>query len=139
AGGAFVLRSEDTDTGRSSSASERAIQDDLRWLGIDWDEGTDVGGPFGPYRQTERIADYGLAAARLLETDSAYRCYCTPEELEVERLAAERRGEAPRYSGRCRELSREQREAFEAAGRRPAIRFRMPERDAYVEDLVRGS
>ena len=138
-GGAFVLRSEDTDATRSSAQSERVIEDDLRWLGLEWDEGVRVGGPYGPYRQSERRDRYGLAAAKLLETDAAYRCYCTPEELEAERAIAEERGEAPKYSGRCRELTLAQRSAFEREGRAPAIRFRMPERDVYVEDLVRGS
>lgn len=138
-GGAFVLRSEDTDAARSSLDSERVILDDLRWLGLAWDEGVDVGGAFGPYRQTDRRDRYGLAAARLLEIDAAYACYCTPEELESQRLAAQARGEAPRYSGRCRELTKEQIGAFQTEGRKPAIRFRMPERDVYVEDLVRGS
>jgi nondiscriminating glutamyl-tRNA synthetase len=138
-GGALVLRSEDTDAARSSTESEAVIQDDLRWLGLAWDEGTDVGGPFGPYRQTERRDRYGLAAARLLETEAAYLCYCTPEELDAERAAAEARGQAPKYSGRCRELTKSQADEFQAAGRKAAIRFRMPDRDVYVEDLVRGS
>ena len=138
-GGTFVLRSEDTDVTRSSLESERVIEDDLRWLGLDWDEGVDRGGDYGPYRQTERRELYGLAAARLLEIEAAYPCYCTPEELEADRAAAEGRGEAPKYSGRCRELTTGQRSAFEAEGRKPAVRFRMPERDVYVEDLVRGS
>ena len=138
-GGAFVLRSEDTDMTRSSLGSERIIQEDLRWLGLTWDEGTDVGGPYAPYRQTDRVDRYGLAAARLLETEQAYPCYCTPEELEAERKAAERAGVTPRYSGKCRELTREQRLDLEAQGLRPAIRFKMPQRDVYVEDLVRGA
>ena len=138
-GGVLVLRSEDTDLTRSSAESERVIQDDLRWLGLSWDEGPDVGGAYGPYRQTERRDRYGLAAARLLEIQSAYPCYCTPEELEAERRAADSRGEAPKYSGRCRELTKAQIDGFQAEGRKPAIRFRMPDRDVYVEDLVRGS
>lgn len=138
-GGSLVLRSEDTDTSRSSLDSERVIQEDLRWLGLSWDEGPDVGGSYGPYRQTDRVDRHGLAAARLLEIEAAYLCYCTPEELDAQRSAAEGRGEAPKYSGRCRELTAAQRSGFEAEGRRPAIRFRMPERDIYVEDLVRGS
>src|SRR5215472_5069892 len=137
--GTFVLRSEDTDLTRSSVESERVIEDDLHWLGLDWDEGVNRGGPYGPYRQTERRDRYGLAAARLLETGAAYPCYCTPEELDAERAAAEARGEAPKYSGRCRGLSEAERQAFEREGRKPAIRFQMPERDVYVEDLVRGS
>jgi len=124
---------------RSKSESETVIQDDLRWLGIRWDEGPDVGGPRAPYRQSDRADRYALAAARLIETDHAYPCYCTPEELEAERIAAERSGAAPRYSGKCRELSREQRAGLEAEGRKPALRFIMPQRDVFVEDLVRGS
>ena len=138
-GGAFVLRSEDTDLARSSPESERVIQDDLRWLGLTWDEGPDIGGRHGPYRQSDRAERYRLAAARLVETQQAYPCYCTPEELEAERHVAERKGIAPRYSGKCRDLTSEQRSALEAQGRKPALRFRMPERDIYVEDLVRGS
>ena len=137
--GAFVLRSEDTDATRSSIESERVIEDDLRWLGLEWDEGISVGGRFGPYRQSERRDRYGLGAAKLLEIGAAYPCYCTPEELEADRAVADARGEAPKYSGKCRELTSEQKSRFEAEGRRPAIRFRMPERDVYVEDLVRGS
>lgn len=139
AGGAFVLRSEDTDRSRSSLDSERLIQDDLRWLGLTWDEGTDVGGSYGPYRQSERLDRYALAAARLVEIDAAYQCYCSPEELDAERKAQSERGEAPRYSGRCRTLTAAQIAQFDAAGRKPALRFRMPDRDIYVEDLVRGS
>lgn len=138
-GGALVLRSEDTDVARSTEASEAVIQNDLRWLGLKWDEGTDVGGPHAPYRQSERIDRYALAAAQLLETEKAYPCYCTPDELEAERVAAERKGVAPKYSGKCRELSREQRAAREAEGRNPAIRFVMPQRDVFVEDMIRGS
>jgi nondiscriminating glutamyl-tRNA synthetase len=138
-GGKLVLRSEDTDLTRSSLGSERVIQEDLRWLGLTWDEGTDVGGPYAPYRQTDRVDRYALQAARLLETDQAYPCYCTPDELEAERKAAERAGITPRYSGKCRELAREQRADLEAQGLRPAIRFTMPDRDVYVEDLVRGA
>jgi nondiscriminating glutamyl-tRNA synthetase len=138
-GGSMILRSEDTDYARSSGESEKIIQDDLHWLGLDWDEGTDVGGSFGPYRQTDRGDRYGLAAARLLEIGAAYPCYCTPEELEAERKAAEQAGMAPRYSGKCRDLTPSQRSAREAEGRKGAIRFTMPERDVFVEDLVRGS
>jgi nondiscriminating glutamyl-tRNA synthetase len=137
--GTLVLRSEDTDAARSSLESERVIQDDLRWLGLSWDEGTDVGGAYGPYRQTERLDRYALAAARLLEIEAAYPCYCTSEELEAERRDAEARGFAPKYSGKCRHLTMAQRREREAQGRQPALRFIMPQRDLYVEDLIRGS
>jgi len=137
--GTLVLRSEDTDTERSSREHEAAIAADLRWLGLNWDEGPDVGGPFAPYRQTERLDRYGLATARLIETEAVYACYCTPEELEAERAAQEKRGEAPKYSGKCRNLTAQQRVVLETAGRTPALRFAMPQRDMYVEDLIRGS
>jgi nondiscriminating glutamyl-tRNA synthetase len=139
AGGTLVLRSEDTDTARSSADSETVIQDDLRWLGLDWDEGPDVGGPFAPYRQTDRRDRYALAAARLLELEQAYPCYCTPQELDAERAAAEAKGLPPRYSGKCRTLTAAQRSEHDRAGRKPALRFAMPDRDIYVEDLIRGS
>lgn len=138
-GGALVLRSEDTDVARSTRASEDTIAFDLRWLGLSWDEGPDSGGPYAPYRQSERLDRYALAAARLLEIEAAYPCYCSAEELEAERRQAEAAGVAPKYSGRCRNLTREQRAAFEAEGRKPALRFVMPQRDIYVEDLIRGS
>jgi nondiscriminating glutamyl-tRNA synthetase len=137
--GTLVLRLEDTDAERSRREYETAIADDLRWLGLNWDEGPDVGGAYGPYRQTERLDRYALAAARLIEIEAVYSCFCAPEELEAERAAAERRGEAPRYSGKCRSLTSAQRAELEASGRQPALRFAMPERDMYVEDLVRGS
>jgi nondiscriminating glutamyl-tRNA synthetase len=139
AGGALVLRSEDTDTARSSADSEAVIQNDLRWLGLDWDEGPDIGGPFAPYRQTDRRERYALAAARLLELEKAYPCYCTPQELDAERAAAEAKGLPPRYSGKCRTLTVAERAAHDRAGRKPALRFAMPDRDVYVEDLIRGS
>ena len=137
--GALVLRSEDTDAARSTREFEAAIQADLHWLGFDWDEGTDAGGDFGPYRQSERQDRYALAAARLMEIEAVYPCYCTPEELEAERVAQQSRGHAPRYSGKCRDLTRAQRSALEAQGRTPVLRFAMPQRDIYVEDLIRGS
>lgn len=138
-GGALVLRSEDTDAARSTREFESAIQADLRWLGLDWGEGTDVGGQYGPYRQSERQDRYALAAVRLMEIEAVYPCYCTPEELEAVRAQQQSRGEAPRYSGKCRELTRQQRSALEAEGRQPVLRFAMPQRDIYVEDLIRGS
>jgi nondiscriminating glutamyl-tRNA synthetase len=138
-GGTFVLRSEDTDAARSTSAFEAAIQADLRWLGLDWNEGTDVGGPYGPYRQSERLERYALAAARLMEIEAVYPCYCTPEEVEIERAHQQSRGEAPKYSGKCRTLTKAQQAAYEVQGRAPVLRFAMPQRDMYVEDIVRGS
>ncbi len=138
--GAMVIRIEDTDRARSTQEYEQAILEDLRWLGLDWEEGPDVGGPLGPYRQTERFDLYGRYARELLERGAAYLCYCTPEELEAERRLAIQRRLPHRYSGRCRELSAAGRAAFEAEGRRPAIRVRIRDvgRSIVVEDLVRG-
>jgi len=138
-GGRFLLRIEDIDEGRCRPEFVAAISEDLAWLGLDWDEGPDIGGPFAPYRQLERQDRYALAAARLIEIEAVYPCYCTPEELDAERKQQQSRGEAPKYSGKCRELTKEQRLARETEGRKPVLRFAMPQRDIYVEDLVRGS
>jgi glutamyl-tRNA synthetase len=139
-GGVFVLRIEDTDAERNVEASAQAIVDGLRWLGLDWDEGYDKGGPHGPYLQSERLDRYRAAVNALVAQGDAYPCYCTPEELEQRRKAAEARGLPPGYDGRCRWLSVEQVRAFEAEGRRPAVRFRLPdEGETVVEDLIRGT
>ena len=137
-GGVFVLRIEDTDQKRSTDESVDALQEALRWLGIDWDEGPGVGGPYGPYRQTERLDLYSDAAGKLQADGNAYRCYCTPEELDERRKAALARGEPPGYDGRCRHLTDEQRRAFESEGRPWAVRFATPDRDVTVEDVIRG-
>lgn len=124
-GGAFVLRIEDTDVERNVPGGEAAIAEDLRWLGLDWDEGPGVGGPHAPYRQSERAARYAEAVELLLARGRAYPCYCTDEEA-----TGEDRGDgtpARRYPGRCRSLSAEQREELEGQGRTPAIRFAVPE------------
>ncbi|MCL6522098.1 MAG: glutamate--tRNA ligase [Firmicutes bacterium] len=138
-GGAFILRIEDTDRQRSTEASVGAITGGLRWLGLEWDEGPEVGGPYGPYFQSERQAGYREAAARLLERGLAYRCYCTPEELEARRKEALAEGRAPRYDRRCLRLSEAERRRLEAEGRRPAIRLLAPDEGVtVVHDLVRG-
>ncbi len=138
--GAFILRIEDTDRTRSTEEYERAILEDFRWLGLDWDEGPDVGGPVGPYRQTERGPLYRQHAQILVGSGAAYHCYCTPQELEAEREAARRQGRPHRYSGRCRHLSAADRARYEAEGRRPAIRLRVPDLGGpiVVQDLIRG-
>jgi glutamyl-tRNA synthetase len=136
--GAFVLRVEDTDASRVTEEAVRGVLEDLRWLGLTWDEGPDVGGPHGPYRQSERLDIYREMTQRLLEAGRAYRCWCTPEELEERRKASLARGEPPGYDGRCRSRSREEIAAFEAEGRPFAIRFHMPERDWAIDDLVKG-
>jgi len=137
-GGAFVLRIEDTDRKRSTEEAIGVVVESLRWLGLDWDEGPEVGGPFGPYRQTERLELYRETAERFLKGGQAYICYCTPEELEDRRRAALKRGETPGYDGRCRNLTAQERRAFEAEGRPGAVRFVMPGIDITVHDLIRG-
>jgi nondiscriminating glutamyl-tRNA synthetase len=142
-GGTFILRLEDTDVARSSLAFEKDILDGLHWLGLRWDEGPEVAGeaargPFGPYRQMERLPRYAEAAERLKAADRAYPCYCTPEELDAERKRLEAARLPPRYSGRCAHLTPDQRATFEAEGRRPALRFRVGEGTVVIDDIVRG-
>lgn len=136
--GAFVLRIEDTDRDRVTSEAIEGVQEALAWLGIDWDEGPGVGGDLGPYIQSERMELYRAAADRLRESGRAYPCYCTPEELEQRRKRAMERGEPPGYDGRCRNLSDDERRAFEAEGRPAALRFATPGTDVTVRDLIRG-
>jgi glutamyl-tRNA synthetase len=138
AGGVFVLRVEDTDATRVTEESVESLKDALRWLGLDWDEGPDVEGRFGPYRQSQRLDLYRDVANELRERGQAYPCFCTPEELAERRKAAEARGEPPRYDGRCRRLSDEERRAFEAEGRPAALRFATPGKDVTFTDLIRG-
>jgi nondiscriminating glutamyl-tRNA synthetase len=138
-GGAFVLRIEDTDQERSTAESERSILDDLRWLGLDWDEGPDRDAGHGPYRQSERLEIYRTHAATLLENGHAYYCFCTPEQLEADRQAASAAGLPPRYSGRCRSIEPGQAAARVAAGESAVVRFRVPDqREVAFEDAVRG-
>ncbi len=137
-GGTFVLRIEDTDRKRSTEESVGALQESLRWLGLDWDEGPDVGGPYGPYRQTERLDIYREVTERLLSEGNAYRCYCTPEELEERRRATLAKGRPWRYDRLCLNRPDEERKALEAEGRPSAIRFLAPGRDVVVPDAVRG-
>jgi glutamyl-tRNA synthetase len=136
-GGTLVLRIEDTDAARSTPDSLQAIFDGMRWLGLDWDEGPEAGGPHGPYFQTQRLDLYAAQIERLLAAGAAYRCWCTPEELEARR--GQRTGGHGGYDGRCRTLSEAERQAFVAAGRAPAIRFHAPD-DGEVawNDMVRG-
>ena len=136
--GRFILRIEDTDQKRSTEEAIGAVIGSLRWLGIEWDEGPEVGGEFGPYRQTERMQHYEEVAEKLLQSGRGYFCYCTPEELEDRRRAALKRGETPGYDGRCRNLTPAERQAFEAEGRSRAVRFAMPGIDITVHDLIRG-
>lgn len=137
-GGTFILRVEDTDASRVTEEATEGVLEDLRWLGLDWDEGPGVGGPHGPYRQSERGDIYREAAERLVAQGDAYPCYCTPEELEERRQAALARQEPPGYDGRCRTLTDVERAAFEAEGRPAALRFVMPDSEWVVDDLVKG-
>lgn len=138
-GATFVLRIEDTDLERSSKEFEELIFKELEWLGIEWDEGPDKPGPYGPYRQSERLEIYHKFAQKLIEEKKAYRCYCTPEELEEDRRNAVERGDIPRYSGRCRYLTKEQEEAFIREGRKPVIRFIIPDDEVIeFEDMIKG-
>jgi nondiscriminating glutamyl-tRNA synthetase len=137
-GGSLILRIEDTDVERSTDASTDAIIESIKWLGLDWDEGPIVGGEYGPYFQSERLDIYREYAERLLKSGHAYRCYCTPEELSEAREAAMKAGKPPGYTGRCRQLSLEMIRAYEAQGRKPALRFKVPEGETVVNDIVRG-
>ncbi|MEP7082383.1 MAG: glutamate--tRNA ligase [Chloroflexota bacterium] len=142
-GGTYVLRIEDTDEARNSLDFERDIIEGLHWLGITWDEGPQVAGgedigPYAPYRQSQRMETYASEAQRLLDSGAAYRCYCTTEELDAVRREQEARHEPPRYDGRCLNLTDAEREAFEAQGRRSAIRFKVQPERIVFDDLVRG-
>ena len=137
-GGAMVLRLEDTDRERSSSEFERDILDSLHWMGLGWDEGPDVGGPHGPYRQSERMELYAGYGRRLLDEGKAYRCYCTPVELEARKKDAIKGGKAWRYDRRCLGLDAAGRERLEAEGVPFAMRFLVPEGTVTVSDLLRG-
>jgi len=141
--GTFILRLEDTDVARSTLAYEQDILDNLHWLGIEWDEGPEVAGlpargPYGPYRQMQRLDRYRAAADRLLADDMAYYCYCTHEELAADKAAQEAAHQPPHYVGRCAHLTAEQRAAREAEGRKPVIRFRVGEGVVAFDDIVRG-
>ncbi|WP_156296087.1 glutamate--tRNA ligase [Mycobacterium paragordonae] len=137
-GGTFVFRIEDTDAERDSEESYLALLDALRWLGLDWDEGPEVGGPYAPYRQSQRKDLYRDVVARLLEAGEAYYAFSTPEEVEARHVAA---GRNPKlgYDNFDRQLTDSQRAAYLAEGRQPVVRLRMPDADLAWEDLVRGT
>ncbi|OIK12613.1 glutamate--tRNA ligase [Bacillus sp. MUM 116] len=138
-GGKFIIRIEDTDKKRNIAGGEESQLKYLKWLGMNWDESVDVGGEFGPYRQSERNHIYEVYYKQLLESGKAYKCYCTEEELEAEREAQMARGENPQYSGKCRHLTAEQRSQLEAEGRQPSIRIAIPQGKTYAfDDMVKG-
>jgi glutamyl-tRNA synthetase len=143
AGGTYVLRIEDTDTARSTVEFERDLIDNLHWLGITWDEGPQAAdgediGPFAPYRQSLRMEFYAREADRLLESAAAYRCWCTPEELDAVRREQEARKEPPRYNRRCLNLTDAERADLEASGRKAVIRFKVEPEIIRFDDMVRG-
>ena len=138
--GAFILRIEDTDQQRSTRAFEESIMADLAWLGLEWDEGPDTGGDYGPYRQSERVAAgiYSQVARRLLDDGKAYHCFCSQERLEQLKRECLEKGLMPKYDRRCAALSRDEAEARLAAGEPATIRFRVPEAEIAVNDLIHG-
>jgi len=139
-GGKLILRIEDTDRERSRKEYEDMLIDDLKWLGIDWDEGPDIGGDYGPYRQSERSEIYNKYVEKLKESDYIYKCFCSPQELEEERKRALSEGRPPRYSGKCRNLSESQIRELESKGRPYVWRFRVPDGEFIIfEDLIKGT
>jgi nondiscriminating glutamyl-tRNA synthetase len=137
-GGAFILRIEDTDVERSTRESEASLTDDLRWLGLEWDEGPDAGGPSGPYRQSERLDIYRRYASTLVDAGLAYPCFCTDEALESKRQEALVSGRSPQYDGTCRSLPASEIETKRSAGIPEAVRYVVPRDVVRFDDLIRG-
>ncbi|WP_062349762.1 glutamate--tRNA ligase [Bacillus kwashiorkori] len=138
-GGKFIIRIEDTDQKRNIAGGEESQLKYLKWLGMDWDESIDVGGQYGPYRQSERLDIYQKHYEDLLDRDLAYKCYCTEEELAAEREKQIAQGQMPRYSGKCRHLTKEEQAKLESEGRQPSIRFKVPAEKVYkFDDMVKG-
>ncbi|MEU6233777.1 glutamate--tRNA ligase [Kitasatospora sp. NPDC047058] len=138
-GGTLVFRIEDTDSARDSEESYDQLLDAMKWLGFDWDEGPELGGPHAPYRQSQRMDIYADVARRLHEAGHAYRCYCSTEELDARREAARAAGKPSGYDGHCRNLTDDQVAVYELEKREPILRFRMPDRTLAFDDLVRGT
>jgi len=138
-GGTFILRIEDSDRQRSLDEFAQDILDSLRWLGIDWDEGPEVGGPYGPYFQSQKLGRYRQVADDMTSRGLAYPCYCTPEELDARRKEMQAKGLPPRYDRRCLSLTPQERARLDAENRPHAVRFRVPDQGAVVwTDLIRG-
>ena len=138
-GGQFILRIEDTDRTRYVPTAEQEIIDGLHWLGIEWDEGPDIGGPYGPYRQTERKEIYQKVAEQLVEQGDAYYCFCTPERLEEMRNQQTANNEFPHYDGHCRDIPLEEAKRRVAAGEPHVVRLKVPhEGTTVVHDMLRG-
>ena len=136
--GKYVLRIEDTDLERSSQAYIDNIYDSLKALGLNWDEGPDVGGPYGPYQQSERFDIYPKYAKKLMDMGYAYECFCTQEELDAEKEESIKNKKPHKYSGKCRHLSEEEKEKLRTQGRKPSIRFHVPEGETSYDDMVKG-
>ncbi|MDD2716379.1 MAG: glutamate--tRNA ligase [Candidatus Wallbacteria bacterium] len=136
--GKFILRIEDTDECRSTKESEETIIRDLKWAGIRWDEGPDIGGPHSPYRQSERTSLYQKMARQLVSSGHAYYCFCSETDLESKKEAAMASGENPQYDGTCRNILPAEAEKRVASGENATIRFRVPHKDYVLDDLVRG-
>lgn len=135
----YILRIEDTDMERSTKESEESILNDLQWLGIQWDEGPDCGGNYGPYRQSERFAIYREYTEKLLSSGDAYHCYCTQQELDAQRKIAAEQNKPFEYPGTCRNLTAEQKKAFEHQGRKPTVRFRVKDGITIsIDDHIKG-
>lgn len=134
----FILRIEDTDLERSKKEYEEMLIEDLKWMGIHWDEGPDIGGEHGPYRQSKRLEIYAKYIDKLLKSGDAYYCYCSEEDLEKEREKAIAEGRPYRYSGKCRNLTPEERAQYEANGIKPVVRFKVPDKTVIFEDIIRG-
>ena len=137
-GGKLIFRIEDTDRERVTDEYIGRAIDTLKWLGLNWDEGPEVGGPFGPYLQSQRLDIYKHWAETFLKNGDAYNCYCTTEELESRREAQREKNQAPGYDGKCREISSQDLDRYKGEGRKPVIRMRMPEGDTRFVDLIRG-
>jgi len=137
-GGSFLFRIEDTDTTRVTDEYINAAIDTLKWLGLNWDEGPEVGGENGPYLQSQRLDIYKHWAAKFIEQKDAYYCYCTPEELEAVREAQRAANQAPGYNGHCRDLTPDQIAGYKAEGRGAVVRMRMPDGGTTFNDLIRG-
>ena len=137
-GGIFLFRIEDTDRSRVTDEYIAAAIDTLKWLGLNWDEGPEVGGPHGPYLQSQRLDIYAQWAEKFIKQGDAYHCYCTPEELEARREAQKESGQAPGYDGKCRSISESDLARYRAEGREPVVRMRMPEGSTTFTDVIRG-
>ena len=136
--GTYVLRIDDTDEKRSTEESMRQIYDSFRWLGLDWDEGEDVGGPYGPYVQSKRGGVYRKYVQNLIDSGNAYHCYCTPEELETMRKQAQAEKRPLSYNRKCLNLTDEARQKLEAEGRKPVVRIKIPDAPTVVQDMILG-